>query len=69
MHTKIKGLRHSAVLNHYGCSTYSVKFLLKPIKCDKFLFKEYFLFNCALKSSNFCIILMVNVYESNNWLF
>ncbi len=44
MHPKIWGLWHSAVLNHYGCSTYSVYFYLKRIKCDKFLFKEMFLF-------------------------
>ncbi len=34
---------HLAVLNHYGCSTYSVSFLFKPIKHYKFLFKEIFL--------------------------
>ncbi len=32
------------LLNHYGCSTYSVNILFKPIKCAKFLFREVFLY-------------------------
>ncbi len=41
MHPTIWGIWHSAVLNHYGCSTYTVNFFLKPIKRDKFVFKKY----------------------------